>query len=107
MIDFSGSGDVIAGLFELGAQAKALGDMGFPGIPVEVAGGGPGPLAAHQGGPGRIAGGDGTIRATEGRSHLRQPVDVGRPGLLVSSQVRDPCVEIIDRDEQHIGLLGC
>ena len=33
-----------------------------------------------------------------------QPIDVGRDSLLVATSVADPVVEIVDSDEEYVGL---
>lgn len=37
-------------------------------------------------------------------AHLGQPVDVRRLGLRVTTKTADPVVQIVDRNEQDIGL---
>ena len=59
----------------------------------------------HDCGAGGIAAGGRAVVAGEGDRLLGKAVEVGRDGLGVSAERLDPIVEVVDGDEEDVGLL--
>ncbi len=60
----------------------------------------------HDRRPRRVASRRRAMCVREQHAAGRQPIDVRRPCLRMPAQATDPVIEIVDRDEQHVRLVG-
>ena len=106
VVDLSGTRDMVARSEELGAEPLSRCLILLPGVPVLVATGGPGSASSHERASGGLASGHRAVGVGEGDPHRRQPIDVGSFCLRIPAQVTDPMVEVVNRNEEHVGLCG-
>ena len=100
------------GLIAMGLEVLWEGDgvpggFAFPDLWAEVidaCGGGVGP--GEEADSGGIADRCLAVSVGEGDAPLSEPIEVGRYALGVSAERADPVVEVVDGDEEHIGVVG-
>ncbi len=86
-------------------QRLVLADHWLPILSVVVDTGRAGSHAGHQRRPRRVADWRGTVRTRERNAHLGHTIKIRSARLRISTQVADPMIQVVDRDEQHVGLL--
>lgn len=106
VINFSGSGNMIFGLEELGTQSVTGFLIFLPCVTVFVAASGPGTSSAHNRATAGFAGRNGTVSVGESGSHGCKSVDVGCFGLRITPQMTDPMIEVINGNEKNIRLFS-
>ena len=103
VIDLAGPADIVAVGSKVFVQRGKLGDVLPPVDAVAIDTRRARPLAGHEGGARRIADGRGAVGVGEGDAAGREAVEVGRFDLLLT-QIVNPVVQIVDRDEEDVGL---
>jgi hypothetical protein len=104
MVNLPGTLHDVAGFAEGGRQGQFRSDGRAPVIAVVIDAGGRGPESGHQCGAGGIANGSGAVAACETRSASGESINIWGDRLFVSAQVTDPVVQVVDGDEQDVGL---